>query len=174
MPTYARIEAGAVVELYTPPAELAATPLAQLFHADLVWIDVTTLDPQPGPRWTYDGHSFPPPVPPPPTIQQQAAALLTRPITVQCTSLPVLDGAYPIDAATQAQITGVAAAISAGLGLPGGGTTFNWPDASGVAHAWPATQFTEFARAVMNFVYACAQAAQGNSTTLPSTTVTLA
>ena len=72
------------------------------------------------------------------------------------------------------QITGSAAAISAGLGLPGGGAAFNWPDATGAAHPWPAPQFTAYARAVMNFVYAAAQVAQGHGTTLPSATIALA
>ncbi len=169
MPTYARIDDGIVAELYTPPAEVAATPIAELFHADLRWIDVSAVGPQPEPRWTYNGSVFaPPPLPPPPTLQQQAMALLGYPVTVTCSALPALDGAYPIDQATQMQITGIAAAISAGLGLPGGGATFNWPDVGGVAHPWPAPQFTEFAKAVMNYVYACAQVAQGHGTTLPT------
>ena len=44
-------------------------------------------------------------------------------MTVQCASLPAIAGSYPIDATTQMQITGIAAAISAGLGLPGGGAS---------------------------------------------------
>ena len=52
-------------------------------------------------------------------------ALLGQPVTVNCPALPALDGVYPIDQASQMQITGIAAAISAGLGLPGGGATFN-------------------------------------------------
>jgi hypothetical protein len=168
MPTYARIDSGIVAELYAPPAEVAATPLADLFHAGLEWVDVSAVSPQPEPRWTYDGAAFtPPPAPPPPTVQQEAMALLGQPVTVHCLALPPLDGAYPIDQPTQMQITGIAAAISAGLGLPGGGATFNWPDASGEAHPWPAAQFTEFAKAVMNYVYACAQVAQGHGTALP-------
>ncbi|MEJ0019706.1 MAG: hypothetical protein WDN25_24770 [Acetobacteraceae bacterium] len=175
MPTYARIDDGIVAELYTPPAEVSATPLAELFHVDLRWIDVSAVSPQPEPRWTYDGSVFaPPPLPPPPTLQQQAMALLSQPVTVDCLALPALDGAYPIDQATQMQITGIAAAISAGLGLPGGGATFNWPDVVGVAHTWPAGQFTEFAKAVMNYVYACAQVAQGHGTTLPAQPIVIA
>ncbi|MEJ0020742.1 MAG: hypothetical protein WDN25_30170 [Acetobacteraceae bacterium] len=175
MPTYARIDGGVVVELFTPPPAFAATPIAELFHPDLQWVDVSALDPQPQPRWTYDGHSFAPPAPPPPpTLQQQAGALLGQPLTVQCASVPALNGAYPIDATTQMQITGIAAAISAGVGLPGGGATFNWPDAAGAPHPWPAPQFTEYARAVMNFVYAAAQVAQGHGATLPSATVAIA
>lgn len=175
MPTYARIDSGTVVELFTPSAEFAATPIAELFPASLQWVDVTALDPQPQQHWTYDRHNFAPPAPPPPpTLPQQAEALLAGPVTMQCTSLPVLNGTYPIDATTQGQITGIAAAISAGLGLPGGADTFNWPDTSGAAHQWPAPQFTAFAKAVMNFVYACAQVEQGHTTTLPSSTIAIA
>ena len=144
MPTYARIDDGIVAELYTPPAELADTPIANLFHASLQWVDVSAVHPQPEARWSYNGRAFAPPLPaPPPTLQQQAMMLLAEPAALQCTSLPALDGTYPIDQTTQMQITGIAAAISAGLGLPGGGATFNWPDAGGVAHPWPAAQFTE-------------------------------
>jgi hypothetical protein len=175
MSIYARIDSGIVAEVYTPPAEFAATPLADLFHSSLQWVDVTTLSPQPELRWTYDGEAFaPPPAPPPPSLQQQAMALLGQPVTVHCPALAELDGAYPIDQPTQMQITGIAAAISAGLGLPGGGATFNWPDVEGVAHPWPAAQFTEFAKAVMNYVYACAQVAQGHGTTLPTLPIVIA
>lgn len=115
----------------------------------------------------------PPTSPPPPTLQQQAAALLRGPVVITSTSVPALDGSYPIDQVTQGQITGIASAINAGLGLPGEGDTFNWPDTSGTPHPWPATQFTAFAKAVMNFVYAAAQVAQGNGDTLPSNTLTI-
>ena len=111
-----------------------------------------------------------PPPPPPPTLQQQAFALLGEPINLVCTSIPEINGTYPIDPATQAQITGIAAAINAGLGLPGEESTFNWAGHSG----WPATQFTAYAKAVMNYCYALAQVAQGNSDTLPSQTLTIA
>lgn len=175
MAVYARIDANHVAELYTPPPEFADIPIAEQFHADLVWVDVTSVTPAPQLGWGYDGSAFAaPPPPPPPPLQQQAGMLLMSPVTVQCTSVPALNGQYPIDQTTQGQITGIASAIAAGLGLPGGGTTFNWPDATGVAHAWPATQFTELAKAVMNFVYAAAQVAQGHGTTLPSSTLTIA
>jgi hypothetical protein len=110
MPIYARIDSGIVAELYTPPVEVAATPIAELFHADLRWVDVSAVSPQPEARWTYDGAVFAPPAPPPPpTLQQQAMALLGQPVTVNCLALPALDGAYPIDQATQMQITGIGA-----------------------------------------------------------------
>jgi hypothetical protein len=114
------------------------------------------------------------PTPPPPTIQQEAGALLFEPVAVVCTSISSLNANYPIDQVTQSQITGIASAINAGLGLPGEGDTFNWPDATGTPHAWPATQFTAFAKAVMNYVYQAAQVAQGHGDTLPTQPLTIA
>jgi len=89
-------------------------------------------------------------------------------VTVQSTALPNLNADYPIDSLTTNQITSIASSINAGLGLPGGGTVFNWPDTGGVQHQWPAVQFTDFAQKVMNFLYAAGQTAQGYSNVLPS------
>ena len=102
------------------------------------------------------------------TQQQRAMKLAEGPVAITCVSLPELNGSYAIDAAAQNLITGVASAISAGLGLPSGEETFNWSDAGGNPHSWPAPQFTQFAKAVMQFVYQCAQVAQGHGDTLPS------
>jgi hypothetical protein len=102
------------------------------------------------------------------TPKQKAVNLLAGTVTVTCASVPALNGSYPIDAATQNLTTSVAAAINAGLGLPSGEDTFNWPDAAGKRHDWLAPQFTQFAKLVMQFVYQCAQMAQGHSDTLPS------
>jgi hypothetical protein len=96
------------------------------------------------------------------------------PLAVTCTSIPALNGNYAIDQQTQAQITGIAAAISAGLGLPGGGSTFNWPDAEGTAHAWPEAQFTAFAKGVLNYLYGVAQFAAGHQPSLPPRILTIA
>lgn len=58
MKTYARIDAGSVVELFQTDSDIT-----QMFHPDLIWIDVTDLDPQPGQQWTYDGTTFAAPIP---------------------------------------------------------------------------------------------------------------
>jgi hypothetical protein len=172
MAQYARIVGGVVVELFTPPDGVR---LADCFFAEVAQSFVAVpvgVTPEQG--WTFDGATFTaPPPPPPPSLQQQAMAMLDGPVTVQCAAVPAINGAYPLDAVSQAQITGIASAISAGLGLPSGAATFNWPDAFGAPHAWPAPQFIEFAKAVMQFLYGCAQVAQGHSTTLPSVTLTL-
>jgi hypothetical protein len=174
MADYARIADGVVAELFTPPPGVV---IADCFVVEVArtFVEVPAgVTPEQG--WTFNGTSFAAPVvtpPPPPTLQQQAMALLAGPVNVACASVPALNGSYPLDAVSQAQITGIASAISAGLGLPSGAATFNWPDAFGAPHAWPAPQFTAFAKGVMQFLYAAAQVAQGHSTTLPSATLTL-
>lgn len=167
---YARIASGVVAEMFTPPSN---TPMAELFHPSLTWVACGDT-PSVAPGWTYSAGSFhAPPAPPAPTLIEQAMAALGRPIEVVCTSVPALNSGYTIDAAAQAQITSIAAAINAGLGLPGGGSTFNFPDAAGVQHAWPAAQFMDFAKAVMNYVYALGQVARGVSASLPTQPVTI-
>lgn len=57
--------------------------------------------------------------------QQKAAALLAGPVTVVCASAPELSGNYSIADIYQKQANGVVAKINSGMGLPGGGTTFD-------------------------------------------------
>lgn len=109
------------------------------------------------------------------TAQQQAMMLLHNPtVVVNCTSIPALNGTYAADDATRGNITGVAAAIKTGLGLPSGGSTFSYPDASNVMHEWPDTQFVAFAQGVMTYIYNLSLVATGNGTTLPSNTISIA
>jgi hypothetical protein len=123
--------------------------------------------------WAVENGALVDYVPPPPTLQDQASAMLTQPVTVVSAAVPAVNADYPIDPATRTQMTSIAATINAGLGLPGGGSTFNWADVNGNPHQWPQEQFTAFAGAVMNFVYACTQVVQGHSTTLPDTTLSI-
>ena len=109
---------------------------------------------------------------PPPTLADQAQALLAGNLTVQCTDIPSLDGDYAIDANTRVRMNSVVTGINAGLGLPSGGPTFNWPDAAGNAHTdWPADKFTAFAHAGGQFAYQCNEVIGGFATTLPSSTI---
>jgi hypothetical protein len=87
--------------------------------------------------------------------------------------VPALNGDYPIDAATQMQVAGIMSKINAGRGLPGGGQTFNWPDAAGIAHVWSAPQFVDFADKLADYIYGCAQVAQGHGDVLPERTLRL-
>lgn len=169
MQYFARVVSGVVFEIVEIPDGAALADCFQPSFAALLTPCQSTV--QQG--WTYSGTAFAAPVPPSPTVQQQAAAMLLGPVMVQCAAVPAINGLYPLDTVTQARITSIAAAINAGFGLPGGGDTFNWSDTSGTMHAWPAAQFTEFAKASMDFVYAASQVAQGNGTALPSTTLTI-
>ncbi|ELS7817221.1 TPA: tail fiber assembly protein [Enterobacter bugandensis] len=54
---YARIDDGIVVELFETDGDIS-----QMFHPDLVWVDITSIKPQPDNNWTYDGKKFSPPV----------------------------------------------------------------------------------------------------------------
>lgn len=97
--------------------------------------------------------------------QWQALAQAQTQITIQSTSNPTLDGTYSITHDQQAVIDGIYAGIRNGDGLPGGGTTFNYPDASDVMHSFDATSFPAFAKAVRDYLY---QLSQGQSPAQPT------
>jgi len=97
----------------------------------------------------------------------QLLALMEGNLWVECTSNTDLNGVYSIASDRRSNITGIATSINAGLGLPGGGATFNYPDATGVPHPWPADKFIAFAKVVMDYVYALSQNAGGNPVPLP-------
>jgi len=106
---------------------------------------------------------------PPPTLAQQAQALLAGNLTVQCADIPTLDADYAIDDTTRVRMNSVVTGLNAGLGLPSGGPTFNWPDAAGNAHTdWPGDKFTAFAHAAGQFAYQCNEVVGGFATALPS------
>lgn len=163
MSAWAFVVNGVVVETTT------ADPTDR-FNPALMWIPCaeTVL-----PGWTCSGT---PPVfgpPPPPPGPSPLAVALAGPLAITSSVAPAINGCYPIDTATQGLITAIATAINAGLGLPGGGATFEWPDAAGTGHAWPAAQFTLFAKAVMNYLYQVAQFGRRAIATPPSMTIAL-
>jgi hypothetical protein len=71
-------------------------------------------------------------------------------------------------------IIAVETSLNAGKGFPGGSATFNYPDATGAMHTFSAVNFTDFAAAVRDFVYACRSVIAGASTTLPAASATIA
>ncbi|WP_082928700.1 hypothetical protein [Cupriavidus gilardii] len=57
MKTYARVYEGIVMELFSTDGDIG-----EMFHPDLVWIDVTGTQPQPKEGWTYsEERGFEPP-----------------------------------------------------------------------------------------------------------------
>lgn len=49
MRTYARIDEGIVMELFSTDGDMA-----EMFHPDLVWVDVTEVVPRPVQGWTAE------------------------------------------------------------------------------------------------------------------------
>lgn len=72
---YARIQNGVVFELFAPPE---GVPIEECFHADMDWVDITDVSPQPQPNWTYDGTNFARPVAPVIDMRPAAQAALDR------------------------------------------------------------------------------------------------
>jgi hypothetical protein len=73
-----------------------------------------------------------------------------------------LSATYAITDVAHASMTALATSIAAGRPLPGGGTTFNYGDITGVQHAFTAPQFLGFAHACDNYVYGWTQALIAN------------
>ena len=172
MSIYARIDNNAVAELFTPPAGFA---IADCFHSDLVWVDVTSVSPAPQPGWTYVGGAFAAPsAPPAPTLAQQASALQAAGLAINSTSAPVLNGTYDCGAETQSHIQAEVLAILVNNTFADGTTTLAWPDKSGTTHEFPSVvAFKTFALAIAGFVAGCAKVINGTSTELPAVTATL-
>lgn len=85
---------------------------------------------------------------------QAFAAALAGGLAIVSTGTKALNATYAIDAPQQQRISGIAAGISARNRLPGGGSTFQYPDLSGADHDFGATDFLNFAAAVEDYVYA--------------------
>ncbi|WP_160286407.1 hypothetical protein [Pseudomonas knackmussii] len=69
MKTYARIEAGAVAELFSTDGDIA-----EMFHPDLVWVEVPD-GVEVATGWTYEGGEFHAPTLPVPTTEQVFASM---------------------------------------------------------------------------------------------------
>lgn len=107
-------------------------------------------------------------------LPQQAAAMLNAGLQIMSTATPSLDGTYACDALSQADIVAIETSLNAGKGFPGGATSFNYPDISGALHSFGEADFTDFAAAVRDFVYACKAVISGQSATLPTATASIA
>lgn len=73
-------------------------------------------------------------------------------VQIESTDTPSLNDVYPMDQASTQTITGIATSISAGRGLPGGGTTFRYK-----GHTFTEAAFLDFATAAENWLYAVQQ-----------------
>jgi len=107
-------------------------------------------------------------------LSQQALSALAVGITISSTGTPALNGAYVCDQISQMDIIAIETSISAGKGFPGGATTFNYPDVTGTMHSFTEANFTDFAAAVRDYVYALKSVIAGASTSLPAASTTIA
>jgi hypothetical protein len=107
-------------------------------------------------------------------LKTQAQSALTAGLQIASTATPALNGVYAIDPLSQADIVALETSLNAGKSFPGGVATFNYPDMSGAMHAFTETNFTNFAAAVRDYVYAIKSVIGGASTTLPTSTSNIA
>jgi hypothetical protein len=177
MTSFAHIDAGVVVELFTPPP---GVPITECFAPGMIWVAVAGSGAVPG--WSYDGSTFSAPVTPTVPLSEQAAAqLATRiaaGIAIACTGNSALDATYALDDATMGQIGAVARDDAAGLGLPGGDPTFTYPDASGVPRIFTGARLQALYRAQRDLLFhlqtQAAAMAAGGTPVWPVQTATIA
>ena len=109
------------------------------------------------------------PIPPELTLAQQASALMAAPVTVDCATAVGVTAIYANNADMRGRATTVVSQINAGLGLPGGGATFNWPDFDNTQRDWPEAEFKSFAKALADYTYELQQVVDGFSDILRPT-----
>ena len=84
---------------------------------------------------------------------QAVGTALKSGVQVNSTSTPSLNAVYGVDPVSQAKIQAVSTGIAARGRVPGGGTTFNYPDITGQSHAFSAANFLNFATAIEDYIY---------------------
>ncbi|MGI4812021.1 MAG: hypothetical protein ACRYG5_06595 [Janthinobacterium lividum] len=95
-------------------------------------------------------------------------------VAIVSTATPALNGTYAIDQISQMDIIAIETSLNAGKGFPGGATAFGYPDTAGASHSFTEANFTNFAAAVRDYVYALKSVIGGASSALPSATTTIA
>jgi hypothetical protein len=108
---------------------------------------------------------------------QQLAAVLAAGLIIGSTGTPAVDGTYPLDAGTLADITSVATAVAAGKGFFGlASVTFAQVNGTPYTFTDP-TLFTNWASAIGAYVAQCTLTARaigaGQTPTWPAATVTI-
>jgi hypothetical protein len=173
MSVYALISGGTVVSLFTPA--FPSLPISQQIHVGLGPIDITTMSPQPQIGWTYTGGTFAaPPAPPAPTLAQQAQTLLGAGLAITSTATPALNATYRTDATTQQNVSAEVTSILLNGTFADGGASVAWQDAGGASHSFSVAQYKTLATAVAAFVAGCLKVVNGQSTTLPAASATIA
>lgn len=131
------------------------------------------------PGWTIEDGALVAPIPltaaqlETQALLQSAQSALISGLALVSTGTPALNGTYAVDQLSQMDIIAIETSLSAGKGFPGGVTTFNYQDITGAMHAFSEANFTDFAAAVRDYVYALRSVIAGASPTLPATIVTI-
>lgn len=109
------------------------------------------------------------------TLSQGAETLLGAGLTITSTGTPALNATYPVDAITQQQINAEITSILLNSAFTDGTTTLTtWLDVTGTAHSFSITNYKNFATAFASFVTGCAKCINGQASSLPATTATIA
>lgn len=117
-------------------------------------------------------------VPSQPNAGQIFASKLAEGIQITSTGTQSLSATYALDDLTLAQIGSIARDAASGLGLPGGGNTFSYPDISGVPKSLSAANVQALYKAMRDLVWQLntqfAVLAQGGTPSWPAQTATIA
>jgi hypothetical protein len=166
---YAHIANGKVVEIFTPPPGMS---MSQLFHPNLVWVDITGRNPQPQPGWDAVQQSgawiITAPVARPVTNADRARNLLASSAQVQSVSNDQLNGNYPIDAETRADLMAEMVSLAVNATFTNGATSLDWPDTDGNFHSFDIERFRSYATAVGVYITTLKRIANGASDPLPT------
>ncbi|OYV98639.1 MAG: hypothetical protein B7Z68_00410 [Acidobacteria bacterium 21-70-11] len=114
-------------------------------------------------------------LPPAPTftLAQQATAALSAGLAITSTGTPALDATYPCDANTQAQLSAEVISLMLNSTFADGTTSIDWVDVNRTGHTMTAAQFKTVATAIGAYVSALTKCINGQSTTLPASSVTI-
>lgn len=111
-------------------------------------------------------------------LAQVAPAIMAGGVTVTSTATPALNGKYSVDATSIGNITALSTGIAAGKPLPGGGSSFNYPDAANAMHAFSSADFLDFAAAIEGYIYNFEQTLltllTGGTASMPAASLTIA
>lgn len=143
MAEYARIDNGAVAELFETEADITT-----LFHPELMWVRCDSVEGV-STGWTYDGQTFSAPKPATLTVEEQLAVIAARRYVAEAAGITISDMPIATDRDSQALITG--AALAAYLD---GTYSCNWKTGDSFVKLDAAT-ILSIAKAVRAHVQAC-------------------
>jgi hypothetical protein len=103
-----------------------------------------------------------------------AQTALSAGLAVESASTPGINGTFSCDRLSQMDIIAIETSLNAGKGFPGGASTFKYPSVDGSMHAFNAADFSNFAAAIRDYVYALNSVISGASTALPESSITIA